>query len=99
MEINETIAENQDQLTFAKRAMSKGVCPLEDSTFLSTPYFKSNDSTSKWPSLASNPKLGHGSCMLIPCDQVAARCTGYTTCDLENKEKKPQPVSHNGKEY
>ena len=105
VEINDTkrnkLAENQDQLTSAERAMSKGVRPLEDSTFLSTPYFKSNASTLKLPSLASNLKLDifHGKrsagFMLIPCDQVAARCTGYTTCDVENKQK--QPVQHNRK--
>ena len=105
VEINDTkrnkLAENQDQLTSAERAMSKGVRPLEDSTFLSTPYFKSNASASKLPSLASNLKLDifHGKrsagFMLIPCDQVAARCTGYTTCDVENKRK--QPVQHNRK--
>ena len=99
---NETnLLKNQDQLTSAERAMSKGVRPLEDSTFLSTPYFKSNATTSKLPSLASNLKLDifHGKrsagFMLIPCDQVAARCTGYTTCDVENKRK--QPVQHNRK--
>ena len=81
--------------------MSKGVCPLEDRTVLSTPYFKSNASTSKLPSLASNPKLGifrkrgAGEPCTSPCDQVAARCTGYTTCALGNKKK--QPVRHNWK--
>ena len=100
------IAEHQNQVTSAKRAMSKGVCPLEDFTFLSTPCFKSSASTSKLPSRASNPRRlgifmerGVGrSCILIPFDQVAARCTGYTICHLEPQKKHPVPHKWKGDE-